>query len=194
MAWVIVLGHAWVPGVGRDGIARAELDWRLRAVLSPDPSAWDLAQAALENALSDAEDAPNRASTKLGSYSTMVDFVESRERRHPQIRISRNDHQRSAVARAAVLLRAAGRCENPRCTGMPFEQNRRGEPILDVDHISDLALGGADHPLNMIALCPNCHAVKTRGERLSQLRTQLVKVARAAHGRMLSPVIEAQPE
>ena len=45
---------------------------------------------------------------------------------------------RSAAARQAVLLRSHGRCEN-------------------------LAHGGPDLPEQMIALCPNCHAIKTRG-------------------------------
>jgi hypothetical protein len=34
--------------------------------------------------------------------------------------------------------------------------------MLEVDHIHDLALGGDDSPAQMIALCPNCHQVKTR--------------------------------
>ena len=42
-----------------------------------------------------------------------------------------------------------------------------GDPVLEVDHIHDLALGGPDDPAQMIALCPNCHAVKTRGGRES---------------------------
>ena len=41
--------------------------------------------------------------------------------------------------------------------------HRRGRPILEIDHVHDLALGGADDPAQMIALCPNCHAIKTRG-------------------------------
>ncbi|WP_372494440.1 HNH endonuclease signature motif containing protein [Actinoallomurus purpureus] len=35
--------------------------------------------------------------------------------------------------------------------------------MLEVDHIDQLADGGRDHPIQMIALCPDCHAVKTRG-------------------------------
>ena len=66
-------------------------------------------------------------------------------------------------ARQAVLLRSQGRCENPRCTGDIQDRTDRGEPILEVDHIQDLAQGGPDQPAQMIALCPNCHAIKTRG-------------------------------
>ncbi|WP_459349076.1 HNH endonuclease signature motif containing protein [Cellulomonas olei] len=63
---------------------------------------------------------------------------------------------------------------------MPAERNRQGDPILDVDHIRDLGLGGDDHPRNMVALCPNCHACKTRGERAPQWRKELVLIAAAA--------------
>ncbi|WP_397428105.1 HNH endonuclease [Pseudarthrobacter sulfonivorans] len=67
---------------------------------------------------------------------------------------------------------------------MPSEPNRGGEPILDVDHVQDLARGGEDHPRNMIALCPNCHAVKTRGANEAQRRRVLGRVAQAAHAAM----------
>ncbi|MGY5106804.1 HNH endonuclease, partial [Streptomyces sp. 900105245] len=56
-----------------------------------------------------------------------------------------------------------------------------GDPILEVDHIHDLALDGPDHPANMIALCPNCHAIKTRGARGEQLREVFRAAARAHH-------------
>jgi hypothetical protein len=61
-----------------------------------------------------------------------------------------------------------------------------GRPILDVDHIQDLAKGGPDHPEQMIALCPNCHAIKTRGRTREQLRQELFTVARQRHEAILS--------
>jgi 5-methylcytosine-specific restriction enzyme A len=39
------------------------------------------------------------------------------------------------------------------------------------------AQGGPDHPEQMIALCPNCHAIKTRGRTREQLRQELFTVA-----------------
>ena len=57
---------------------------------------------------------------------------------------------------------------------------------MDVDHIVDLALGGEDGPLNMIALCPNCHAVKTRSKRSQERVKKLLSVAKSAHVRALS--------
>ncbi|MGW2512270.1 HNH endonuclease signature motif containing protein [Streptomyces scopuliridis] len=31
---------------------------------------------------------------------------------------------------------------------------------MEVDHIDDHAMGGEDLPRAMIALCPNCHALR----------------------------------
>jgi 5-methylcytosine-specific restriction protein A len=88
---------------------------------------------------------------------------------------------RSKDARRAVLLRSRGRCENPCCAGDVQDRTDRGEPILEIDHVHDLALGGADHPAQMIALCPNCHAVKTRGRSREGLRPVLLEAARLKH-------------
>jgi 5-methylcytosine-specific restriction protein A len=92
-----------------------------------------------------------------------------------------SDPIRSREARRAVLLRSGGRCENPRCTGDIQDRTDRGEPILEIDHIHDLALGGPDYPGQMIALCPNCHAVKTRGRTREELRPVLLEAARQHH-------------
>jgi 5-methylcytosine-specific restriction enzyme A len=95
------------------------------------------------------------------------------------------DPIRSRDARRAVLLRSGGRCENPRCAGDVQDRTVRGEPILEVDHVQDLALGGPDHPAQMIALCPNCHAVKTRGRTRDELRPVLLQAARNRHSALL---------
>ncbi|MGN6680567.1 MAG: HNH endonuclease signature motif containing protein [Streptosporangiaceae bacterium] len=96
------------------------------------------------------------------------------------------DILRKKSARRAVLLRSKGHCENPRCTGEPQDITDAGHPILEVDHVQDLALGGPDHPEQMIALCPNCHAIKTRGRTREQLRQELFTVARQRHETTLS--------
>lgn len=96
-------------------------------------------------------------------------------------------HVRSAAARRAVLLRCGGRCENPECPGQPADVTDAGDPILEVDHVTELARGGPDHPSQMVALCPNCHAVKTRGRTREQLRTVLRDVVRDAHARWTYP-------
>jgi len=96
------------------------------------------------------------------------------------------DVLRLPSARRAVLLRSEGHCENPRCAGEPQDITDAGHPILEVDHIHDLAKGGPDHPEQMIALCPNCHAIKTRGRTREQLRHELFTVARRRHEAVLS--------
>ena len=96
------------------------------------------------------------------------------------------DILRLESARRAVLLRSEGHCESPHCTGEPQDITDAGHPILDVDHIQDLAQGGPDHPEQMIALCPNCHAIKTRGRTREQLRQELFTVASQRHQAILS--------
>ncbi|MFF9982392.1 HNH endonuclease signature motif containing protein [Streptomyces erythrochromogenes] len=61
------------------------------------------------------------------------------------------------------MVRAEDRCENPRCGGAPADITDAGDALLEVDHVDELAAGGADNASQMIALCPNCHAIKTRG-------------------------------
>jgi len=84
-------------------------------------------------------------------------------------------------ARTAVMLRSQGHCENPRCPGDIQDLTDAGDPILEVDHLYDLAKDGADLPAQMIALCPNCHAVKTRGSTREDLKKGLVAEARRRH-------------
>jgi 5-methylcytosine-specific restriction protein A len=99
------------------------------------------------------------------------------------------DPVRSADARQAVLLRSEGRCENPGCTGDIHDLTESGDPILEIDHIHDLAQGGPDDPVQMIALCPNCHAIKTRGRTREQLRAQLLATASERHETLVAEVL-----
>jgi 5-methylcytosine-specific restriction protein A len=41
---------------------------------------------------------------------------------------------------------------------------RNGQPYLEAHHIHALGDGGADHPLNVAAVCPNCHSRVTHGK------------------------------
>jgi hypothetical protein len=90
---------------------------------------------------------------------------------------------RNAATRRAVLLRSGGVCENPRCTtpnGRVDDVKLNGDPILEVDHIIDLGGEGADIASNMIALCPNCHAMKTYGTTSETLRQEFAAIRSAA--------------
>ncbi|MGH4033856.1 HNH endonuclease signature motif containing protein [Actinomycetota bacterium Odt1-20B] len=116
-------------------------------------------------------------------YERLCSLVERREesqRGRRRAGVSR-DPIRSGSARRAVLIRSEGLCENPGCGGQPDDVTDTGGPILEVDHIVDIAGDGRDHPSQMIALCPNCHAVKTRGSTRDDLRSVFLDVVRERH-------------
>ncbi|MCS0634564.1 HNH endonuclease [Streptomyces sp. LP05-1] len=141
---------------------------------------------------SPASPAPEDPATLAAQYQRWCALVESREsatRGQRRERLVR-DPIRLAQARRAVLVRSGGRCENPGCAGQPGDRTDRGEPILEVDHVDGIASGGRDHPSRMVALCPNCHAVKTRGRSRHELRELLSAVARERHESMpgMAPV------
>ncbi|MBT2450906.1 HNH endonuclease [Streptomyces sp. ISL-43] len=121
--------------------------------------------------------------SRVNSYRAGVDeLVHLAGRAAATTRVSSTRRQRSDRARELVMLRSEGRCENPRCTSPGFRGvTETGEAILDVDHVHDLQHDGEDFPVNMIALCPNCHALKTRGRGAQELREALAVVARERH-------------
>lgn len=183
LTWVIIIGRAWVNGVDTRGEERPEIEWILQPVPSPISEEWPRPVTdAVQEGLSASLNGPNSPESRPdATYSELLQRVDERSPRADGRRRVRIDPVRSSAARRAVLVRSEGICESPFCTNMPGELNRQGQPILDVDHIKDLALGGDDHPLNMVAICPNCHAVKTRGQRSDLWRRELLKAARVAH-------------
>ncbi|MFF7176978.1 HNH endonuclease [Streptomyces sp. NPDC008121] len=110
-----------------------------------------------------------------------VEASEARGTRPEAVERTTLERYRDPRAVRAVLRRSGGACESPRCSGMPADVTPQGEPLLEVDHVEDLGGDGRDHPANMIALCPNCHAAKTRGSRAAELRALFRGVAAAAH-------------
>ncbi|MFC9649574.1 HNH endonuclease [Streptomyces sp. NPDC056937] len=119
-------------------------------------------------------------------YERGCRLVEQREAKSQWERVSRTTQspRRSRAVRRLVLGRSKGLCENPQCTGQPADVTDQKHPILEVDHVMDLANGGRDHPSQMVALCPNCHAVKTRGRTRETLRKTLLRVAAERHNAM----------
>lgn len=122
-------------------------------------------------------------SARAAEYRRLCDRVDVFWKGRDTTRASKTsaDPIRSADARQAVLLRSEGRCENPGCTGDIQDLTDSGDPILEIDHIHDLARGGPDNPVQMIGLCPNCHAIKTRGRTREELRSVLSAVALRRH-------------
>jgi len=187
LTWAMVAGRVWVRGVGEDGAARVEINWQLLPIPDEHPENWSTdAIAALEFPV-----APEAELSEMPEVASQPSYAELIERlpkapggppRRTRVQI---ETQRSSVARRAALLRSSGKCEWPDCGGMPAETDKHGAPILQVDHIADLAKGGPDRPENMIALCPNCHAVKTLGGEPDRWRSRLSQIAREGHERML---------
>jgi 5-methylcytosine-specific restriction protein A len=68
---------------------------------------------------------------------------------------SRTTYQRSEVVREYALRVADGDCQG--CENEAPFVDEDGEPFLEVHHLYRRSDGGADHPDNVIALCPNCH-------------------------------------
>jgi 5-methylcytosine-specific restriction endonuclease McrA len=101
----------------------------------------------------------------MTQYRKLVESVERHEEATYGRRAAQTSNRpvRLADARKAVLLRCRGRCKNPTCGGQPTDVTDDGQPILEVDHVVEITAGGRDHPVQMVALCPNCHAMKGRG-------------------------------
>ena len=196
--WTVIVQRRKQWGKGDDGAMRREFVWVLAPVPSPDPSSWpadvtealeadtgELYDETLDYGPGDVD--PAAATTGEESdedaYRRLNEAAEKRaaERaaRKKQSRVDR--FMRHSGARAAVIRRSGGNCESPECAGHPKELTSKGEPILQVDHIHDLAKGGDDLPKNMIALCPNCHALKTLGVDRERLRRVLRRTAQQHH-------------
>jgi len=81
----------------------------------------------------------------------------------------------TAGARTHVVRRQANRCANrPDAAAvgcrryacplwaLPGREGVFDEAGFEVDHVVERSLGGDDAPANLQALCPCCHAVKTK--------------------------------
>jgi len=192
----------WVAIVGRHREWHRDLngDWRrvyvydLAPVGSPDPADWPAElQAEVGTRSTDADLEPVPPDPTLPAAPSLAELYARMAKRAGQQagklagQRTATDYARSAVAREAVLLRAQGSCENDRCAGMACDVRLDGTAILEVDHVKDLAKGGPDEPHNMIALCPNCHAAKTRGRDRDALRRRLVRLAALRHAALSDP-------
>jgi 5-methylcytosine-specific restriction protein A len=80
---------------------------------------------------------------------------------------------RSVEIKKYALLRANGQCEN--CVeDAPF-LNSNNIPFLEVHHIFSLADDGPDHPINVAAICPNCHREAHYGKDKQTLKDKLAQ-------------------
>ncbi|MGI5162156.1 HNH endonuclease signature motif containing protein [Microbispora sp. CA-102843] len=190
--WTVIVDRRLVWGKGDDKQWRREFAWVLAPVPSPFRDQWP--QSVLDRLAQDDQqthdetlgtEAPT-AVTKQDAgrqYRKLCASVERKEAvNHDRTtRIASDRYFRSADARMAVMLRAQGTCENPDCGGQPTDVTDKGDAILEVDHVDERATQGRDHPANMIALCPNCHAIKTRGSTRRDLKRKLKTLAERLH-------------
>lgn len=73
----------------------------------------------------------------------------------PAERRERWERERNDLIGSYALARSRGNCEG--CNQPAPFLRRNNTPYLEIHHIQPLATGGADHPTNVAALCPNCH-------------------------------------
>ncbi|MFD7974098.1 HNH endonuclease signature motif containing protein [Streptomyces clavifer] len=131
---------------------------------------------------------------RRSEYRRLVAIAEQREPTMRGIR-RKGSSKRARIeqSRDAVLVRCGGLCENPGCAGQPADVKDDGSAILEVDHVHALEDGGSDLPWNMVALCPNCHRVKTYGRTRRELTKVLAELARQGHAALGSPEIHKEP-
>ncbi|MEX3099629.1 MULTISPECIES: HNH endonuclease [unclassified Streptomyces] len=196
-SWVVIVQCRRRWGVGEDGVPRREYVWVLAPVPSPLRETWPkVVLEALEEddktVQDDSEDivpaeaevvSDGRSLTDKERYQRLAAAAHRAQQNRSEVskltKVER--YVRSAAAREAVLTRCGGRCENPDCSGHSSERTDADKPILDVDHVNGLARTKEDTPEVMIALCPNCHALKTRGKNRRALEKLLRAEARKRH-------------
>ncbi|MFJ8990542.1 HNH endonuclease [Streptomyces sp. NPDC102279] len=195
--WAVIVQRRLRWGIGEDKQWRREYVWVLAPVPSPEREAWP--PDALEALNADTRELHNdtdayrpsdldpqlrdTSETDEDAYRRLTRNAEANANRRQELKKPSlaDRYVRDPSARAAVMRRSKGSCESPECAGHPKERTTAGQPILQVDHVKDLAKGGPDAPWNMIALCPNCHALKTYGVNREKLRRLLAATARLLH-------------
>ncbi|WP_425921992.1 hypothetical protein [Streptomyces sp. FR-108] len=199
--WAVIVQRRRRWGRGQDGVQRREFVWILAPVPSPISDTWP--QEVIEALNQDdgqlhddsidvipADVAPPAKSDRTSARQRYERLTAAARRTatgrtHSSKLVQVERYLRSPAAREAVIIRSGDRCENPSCMGHPLERTDAGAPLLEVDHVNGLARTGQDIPELMIALCPNCHALKTRGRERSALQRDLLIVARTRHQALL---------
>lgn len=189
LTWVAVVGRVMSLATSVTEGGEAVSAWILHPVPGPDTDGWpDEVLASIDEAIA-AHRRRARSPRPPADYATTVaalDEANSERSGQAAERLQRtmNVFERSMTARRIVHERAES-CENPKCNGMPPDVQRNGRPILEVDHAVPLARGGADHPSNMLAVCPNCHRAKTYGRDADRWESEFIQVAAALHAAAL---------
>lgn len=86
---------------------------------------------------------------------------------------TRKRMQRSEAVREYALHVADGICQG--CEEEAPFIGKDGEPFLEVHHLYRRGDGGADHPDNVVAICPNCHRRVHYGEDGEEFNQYLIE-------------------
>ncbi|WP_329127507.1 HNH endonuclease [Streptomyces sp. NBC_01465] len=203
--WAVIVQRRLRWGTGDDKQPRREFLWVLAPIPSPERDTWppevreavdadagelhdDTGNYRLSDLTTDRDEPSDTGESDTEAYKRLAQKAEANAERRGQLKkpTLADKYVRDPSARGAVLTRCQNRCESPQCAGHPSERTKAGLPILQVDHVKDLAKGGPDVPSNMIALCPNCHALKTYGENREKLGRLLAATARRLHEEKLA--------
>ncbi len=186
--WVIVADRESIAEEDMDGQLVQRILWYLVPVPSEDQSTWaeDVAKMPIL-------DLPKSLIPgKIDDSSTFADRYKDLAGNTPQepagtvtTSAPRTNFKRRRKVRNMVLERSNNKCEFDGCNGMAPDVKSTGEAILEVDHINALGEGGMDHPSNMTALCPNCHAAKTHGSKKNHMIKRLKSIVLEKESRIL---------
>lgn len=116
----------------------------------------------------------------------LISFKEFRDRAYQNAKesiqknlsTSRLSYLRSDLIKTYALTRSRGKCEG--CEqDAPF-MKKNNQPYLEIHHLDEISNNGSDSPINVIALCPNCHARVTHGldgeKYNSNLKLKIIKI------------------
>ncbi|WLA81958.1 HNH endonuclease [Bradyrhizobium elkanii] len=105
------------------------------------------------------------------AYENIIDDVPSKI-------IEAMRRERSRLMAEYAFARSNGTCEG--CLKPAPFIRRNGQPYLEIHHLVALAADGNDHPANVVAICPNCHARITHGtdgkQFNSEIKTRIVQI------------------
>jgi 5-methylcytosine-specific restriction protein A len=183
--WAMVTEVGRVREPDEDGVLASRFVWFLTPVGGPSAEEWprefqrepDPTEVKLEEVLDD-----DLSSDPGANYALICESLGDPKASVEQVRgTAAKRFKRRKIVRDLVVARSGGVCENATCTGMPCDVGPENAPLLDVDHIVGLAEGGGDHPLNAVALCPNCHRAKTLGVNKVSLTRSLRRMVQKKH-------------
>jgi 5-methylcytosine-specific restriction protein A len=187
--WVVITDLDTVREADENGELANRYIWFMSPVGSADPKDWPELPSRTVDALPESPDLPEVIDIEYlkQNYASLCDRLGDPLEPATEVHAPpRKVRRRRKAVRTIVLARAQGMCENPDCTGMPCDVGANGQPLLEVDHLDDLAKNGADHPLNASALCPNCHRAKTYGVNREMLKRNLKRIVKSRHNEFLN--------